>query len=135
MIAGLTWDQAIKELHDWRGCSEPCLSVRASYDFLTHLGCEVVAPRFPEIYYGQVYMLDAPSLNVEKVNHVLVLDTRCNAIDDFKVYDPNVGNEGKKVYGPNWNLEGFSSLIRLVRRSKECEALGIGGPQTKEVNQ
>lgn len=43
---------------------------------------------------GKVYLIAAPSLNLEASTHEIIFDFR----DDFVVLDPNMGKVGKKYY-------------------------------------
>ena len=49
---------------------------------------------YRQVLPGNTYLICAPSLNLEGATHEIIMDFRT----EFRVYDPNMGREGKKYY-------------------------------------
>ena len=109
MVAGITYKEALKHTKD----REDGLCSTEELALLKKLGVQVVIQRTTEFKYNYVYVVTVPSVNIPKANHRIVVDTRPEPFEDWLVYDPNVGNDGKLLYGPNWDLRGWGQLWRV----------------------
>ena len=58
------------------------------------------------LYYGMVYLLAVPSLNIKSGVHQIIVDTRNHK---FQIYDPNEGYAGRLFYSEAW--EPGASLL------------------------
>lgn len=70
---------------------------------------------------GGLFLLSAPSLNIEAATHYIICDWR-DVESGCVIFDPNAGREGKKYYVCKWpedllenerNLLGFSYDFRI----------------------
>lgn len=64
---------------------------------LTYLFVDYIHYVDPAQYYGRVYLLSIPSLNLPNKSHCIITDYREKY---WKVYDPNEGYPDRKVYTP-----------------------------------
>ncbi len=120
MLAGITYDDAKKvviDLYDEEQVDYG-YSTRQTLELMKKLGCRVTMPRFTELYHDQIYMIAVPSINIHKGTHVMVVDTRFDDYNDFRIYDPSQ----KKRYGKRWGsfhgIKSWSYPIRLISRGR-----------------
>jgi hypothetical protein len=68
-------------------------------------------------------------LNVPQTSHQVIVDTRWE--EGYKIYDPQMGNEGSKFYVPHYYRDLIENAVRwdggwhIDFRILECPALGV----------
>lgn len=90
MVLGIPATQAVEEFHyDYiNSIQKP-----SAYFKLKNIAFKTVTES-RGLEYDNVYIATVPSLNTVAGTHSIVID----ATDNFTVYDPNMGREGKKFY-------------------------------------
>ena len=54
-----------------------------------------------------IYMLDVPSANIELGKHMIIVEmTECGK--NWYIFDPNDGKDGRRVYGTDVDIKGWS---------------------------
>jgi len=92
MVLDLPLDEVMEAFHDDYHEGE----IRAEdYIRMRGVDVELLFAAGSRVYSDQLYIVSVPSLNLEGINHVVVMDTRNN---ETKVFDPNEGREGKRYY-------------------------------------
>ena len=94
MILGVPVDKVILEFHD-----KYLRSAITPFKYLSDNGIESEQHRTSDriLWHGELYLVVVPSLNTVGVTHSIIVDVR---FDDYLVFDPNKGKEGKKYYIP-----------------------------------
>lgn len=97
MMLDLPAQQVIDEFHE-----DYITHKTRPYDYLRSKGLDVRYGVIDQLFeWDTVYMVTVPSLNLLSVNHFVVMDFRD---ENWKIYDPNNGKEGKKYYTNDHNL-------------------------------
>lgn len=97
MLANLPAEEVIEKYHDGY------VSGQMSPIYISaELGIEAVpmSSISRALHFGSIYLVSAQSLNYPQVSHQIIVDCRWD--DGYRIYDPQMGNDGSKFYVPHY---------------------------------
>lgn len=108
MLTGQSLQEVVDDFHN-----DLVIGSVSAADYLEQRGFKVNRSMTEDckIIGNTIYLILAPSLNLEAEMHCLVLDARIP--EDVKVYDPNRGRHGCRYYVSRSKLELQYNEVRL----------------------